>query len=100
MVERARCATDGAGGNLRIARRCVDVAMSEQRLDDADVGATFQQMGKAGQGSGGVAVGMPDEGAKLWRNVWTVTRLASSAAAQAERQAAFSVVGWIGCSPS
>jgi hypothetical protein len=74
MVERTRRATDGAGRDLRIACRGVDVAMTQQRLDDPDVGAIFQQMAKAGQGSDGVAVGMPDEGAKLCRSVWTVTR--------------------------
>jgi hypothetical protein len=44
MVERARRATDGAGRNLCIARRGVDVAMNQQRLDDSNVGAIFQQM--------------------------------------------------------
>lgn len=38
--------------------------------------------------------------AKLCRSVWTVTRLLSPEAAQAERQAACSTVGLIGCSPS
>ena len=38
--------------------------------------------------------------AKLWRSVWTVTRLPIPAAAQADRQAACSTTGWIGYSGS
>jgi hypothetical protein len=45
MIEWARRAADGAGCHLRIARRGVDVAMAEQRLDDTDAGAALEQMG-------------------------------------------------------
>jgi hypothetical protein len=41
-VQRAWRATDRAGRDLCVTRRRVDVAMAEERLDDADVGATFQ----------------------------------------------------------
>jgi hypothetical protein len=37
--------TDQAGGNLRVAGRRRQVAMAEQHLNYADVGAGFEQMG-------------------------------------------------------
>jgi len=44
-VERARRATDGAGRDLGVAGRSIHVAVAEQRLDDADIGAALQQVG-------------------------------------------------------
>jgi hypothetical protein len=43
-VERALCATNGAGCDQGVARRGLQVAVAEQGLDDADVGAALQQM--------------------------------------------------------
>ena len=44
-VERAGRVADRRGGDLRIARRRRQIAMAEQHLDHADVGAGFEQMG-------------------------------------------------------
>ena len=44
-VEWAWSTANGAGRDLGVARRGVHVAMAEQRLDDADIGATLQQVG-------------------------------------------------------
>ena len=71
-VERARRPADRAGRDLGVARRGLQVAVAEQGLDDADVGAALQQMrGEAvpqrvhrhplvqpGCGAGGAAGGM------------------------------------------
>ena len=40
-VERAGRAADGVGRNLRVARRGVQAAVAEQRLNDADVSAAL-----------------------------------------------------------
>lgn len=40
-IERTRCAPDGAGGNLRVARRRIQAGVPEQRLDDPDIGAAL-----------------------------------------------------------
>ena len=45
-VERAWRAADRAGGDLGVARCGVHVAMAKQRLDNADVGAALQQVGR------------------------------------------------------
>ena len=44
-VEWAWGTANGAGRDLGVTRRGVHIAMAEQRLDDADVGAALQQMG-------------------------------------------------------
>jgi hypothetical protein len=65
MLERTGHRADRFGRDTRVERGRIQLAVPQQDLDDADIHILFQQMGKAGQGSGGVAVGMPDEGAKL-----------------------------------
>jgi hypothetical protein len=82
-LERTGHRADRLGCNARVERGRIELAVPQQDLDDADIDILFQQMGKAGQGSGGVAVGMPDEGAKLWRSVWGDTRFLISAASAA-----------------
>ena len=69
-LERTGHRTDRFGCNARVERGRIEFAVPQQDLDHADIDILFQQMGKAGQGSDSVAVGMPDEGAKLWRSVW------------------------------
>ena len=44
-VERARRLADGPGRNPSIARRALQIGVTEQNLDDADVGPVLQQMG-------------------------------------------------------
>ena len=44
--ERACRASDEAGRNLCIARRARQIGMAEQHLDDADIGAAFQEVGR------------------------------------------------------
>ena len=46
QVERALDGSDHAGGNARVARRGVQFVVPQQRLDDADVGSAFQQVGR------------------------------------------------------
>jgi hypothetical protein len=57
-IERARRAGDQIRRDLRVARRRREVGMAEQNLDDANVGASRQEMS-----------------AKLCRNAWAVTGL-------------------------
>jgi hypothetical protein len=44
-VEWAWSTANGAGRDLGVTRRGGHVAMAEQRLDDADIGGTLQQVG-------------------------------------------------------
>jgi len=46
QVERALDGSDHAGGNARGARRGVQFVVPQQRLDEADVGSAFQQVGR------------------------------------------------------
>src|SRR5450830_574110 len=46
QVERAFDAGDHAGGNARVTRRGVQFVVTQQRLDDADIGAALEQMGR------------------------------------------------------
>ena len=69
------------GGDLRIARRRRQIVMSEQNLNDPDVGSTFQEMGREA-----VAQGVQRD------------PLVRPAALTADRQAACRTVGSIGWS--
>src|SRR6516225_881487 len=44
QVERAVDAGDHAGGDAGIAGRSVEFGVTQERLDDADIGAAFEQM--------------------------------------------------------
>ena len=46
QVERALDAGDHAGGDACVARRRIELVMTEQGLDDADVGAALQEVGR------------------------------------------------------
>src|ERR1039458_4438391 len=46
QVERALDAGDHAGGDARVARRGVQFVVTQQRLDDADIGAALEQVGR------------------------------------------------------
>src|SRR5690606_19455447 len=44
-IKRSRDRVNGSGGDLRIESRRLQLAMPEQNLDDADIGAILQKMG-------------------------------------------------------
>src|SRR5580692_983294 len=46
QVEGALDARDHAGGDAGVARRRVQFVMSQKRLDDSDIGAAFEQVGR------------------------------------------------------
>src|SRR5262245_55869689 len=46
QVERALDAGDHAGGNARVARRRFQFVVTQQRLDDSNVRATLEQVGR------------------------------------------------------
>src|SRR6266851_2672749 len=48
QVERALDTGDHAGGDAGVARRRVQFVVTQQRLDDANIGAAFKQMGGKG----------------------------------------------------
>jgi hypothetical protein len=43
-VERALDTGDHGGGDAGVARRRIELVMTEQRLDDADAGAVLQEV--------------------------------------------------------
>jgi hypothetical protein len=45
QVERALDAGDHAGGDTRITRRCLQFVMTQQRLDNSNIGAALEQVG-------------------------------------------------------
>ena len=45
MIERAGDVADRIGRDLRVARRCVELGMSEQNLDHANIDVLLQKMG-------------------------------------------------------
>lgn len=47
-IERALLLGDVIGADVRVARRAANRAVSEELLDDADVGAVFEQMSGEG----------------------------------------------------
>src|ERR1700748_2325578 len=102
LVERAGHGAHRSGRDLGVEGGIVQLRVPEQDLDDADINTVLQKMGKAGQGSDGVAVGMPDEGAKLWRSVCGPTRLVISAACAAStnmRCRGPVLIGFMACCP-
>src|SRR5712691_3885301 len=46
QVERALDAGDHAGGDTRVARRRVQFVVTQKRLDDSNIGAALEQMGR------------------------------------------------------
>src|SRR4030081_2438116 len=46
QVEWALDGRDHAGGHARVARRRVELVVTEESLNDADIGPTFEQMGR------------------------------------------------------
>src|SRR5713101_2385648 len=46
QVERAFDAGDHAGGDARVARRRVQFVVTQERLDDADIGVALEQVGR------------------------------------------------------
>src|SRR5271165_5241735 len=46
QIEWARDVGDHAGGDPRIARRRLQLVVPEQRLNDSDIGAALQEMGR------------------------------------------------------
>jgi hypothetical protein len=46
QVERALDAGDQTGGDASVARRRVQFVMAQERLDNSDVGAAFEQVGR------------------------------------------------------
>src|SRR5712692_10612074 len=46
QVERAFDAGDHAGGDARVARRRVQLVVTQERLDDSDIGAALEQVGR------------------------------------------------------
>src|SRR6185312_12740189 len=46
QVERALDGRDHAGGDAGVARGGVELLMTEQRLDDSDIGAALEQVGR------------------------------------------------------
>src|SRR6201989_882150 len=102
LVERAGHGAHRSGRDLGIEGSIVQLRVPEQELDDADINTVHEEMGKPGQGSDGVAVGMPDEGAKLWRSVCGPTRLVISAACAASTTMRWScrvLIGFMACCP-
>src|SRR6516225_5550983 len=45
QVERARHLADRTDGDAGVERRCVELLVSEQNLDDPDIGLLLQEMG-------------------------------------------------------
>ena len=45
QIERTLDVGDHAGGNACVARRCIELVVTEQRLDDADINHALQQVG-------------------------------------------------------
>src|SRR6266481_3081536 len=46
QIERAFDVGDHAGGDARVARRGVQFIVPQERLDDSDIGAAFEQVGR------------------------------------------------------
>ena len=78
-------ALDHVRGDLRIARGRRQIVMTEQNLNDPDVGSAFQEMGR-------------DQA--MAQRVQRDPQLVKPAALTADRQAACNTVGSIGCSSS